>query len=76
MRKRDVFTQYGEQAAKVLDALLDKYVAQGVESIETVDVIKVAPISDIGSTRQILKEFGGREKFDEAIEMLEKQLYA
>ena len=76
VRKRDVFTQYGEQATKVLNALLDKYIEQGVESIETVDVIKVAPISDIGSTRQIMKEFGGRAQYDEAIEMLEKQLYS
>ena len=76
VRKRDVFTQYGEQATKVLNALLDKYIEQGVESIETVDAIKVAPISEIGSTRQIMKEFGGRAQYDEAVEMLEKQLYS
>lgn len=74
--KRDVFTQYGEQARQVLESLLDKYVAKGVESIESIDAIKVAPISDIGSTRQIMNAFGGRAQYDEAIKELEQQLYA
>jgi type I restriction enzyme R subunit len=34
VKKRDVFTKYGETARKVLEALLDKYADQGVTSIE------------------------------------------
>ena len=33
VRKRNYFTKYGEQARKVLEALLDKYADEGIEPI-------------------------------------------
>ena len=43
VKKRDVCTQYGEQARKVLDALLDKYADEGIENIEDIKILKVNP---------------------------------
>lgn len=59
----------------MLAALLDKYIEQGVESIETIDAIKVDPISQFGSPRQIMQAFGGRANYDKALQTLEQELY-
>jgi type I restriction enzyme R subunit len=56
--------------------LLDKYVEQGVESLEDLDALKVEPINQLGSPRQIMQAFGGRAKYDEALQVLEQQLYS
>jgi type I restriction enzyme R subunit len=75
VKKRDYFTKYGEQAKKVLDALLDKYAEQGIENIENIQILTVPPISDIGSVTEIIKAFGSREVYDNAIKELENELY-
>lgn len=74
--KRDYFTKYGEQARKVLEALLDKYADEGVENIESMEVLQVKPLSDFGSTIEIVNGiFGSREKYLQAIKELENELY-
>lgn len=44
VKKRNYFTKYGEQARKVLEALLDKYADEGIENIESMEVLKVKPL--------------------------------
>jgi type I restriction enzyme R subunit len=75
VKKRDVFTQYGEQARQVLDILLDKYADQGIDSIETIEVLKLDPFSEIGTPIQLVKSFGGRDSYLEAVQQLEDALY-
>jgi type I restriction enzyme, R subunit len=76
VKKRNYFTKYGEQARKVLEALLDKYADEGIENIETMEVLKVAPLSNFGSTIEIVNGiFGSREKYLQAIKDLENELY-
>jgi type I restriction enzyme R subunit len=76
VKKRNYFTKYGEQARKVLEALLDKYADEGIENIESMEVLQVKPISDIGSTVEIVNGiFGSRAKYLEAVKELEKELY-
>jgi len=41
VKRRDVFTKYGEQARKVLQALLDKYADTGIENIEDIKILTV-----------------------------------
>ena len=43
VKKRDVFTRYGDQARKVLEALLEKYADEGIENIEDIKILKVNP---------------------------------
>jgi len=76
VRKRDYFTRYGEQARSVLEALLEKYAEGGVEGIEDLGVLRVHPISEIGTTVEILAAFGGRDGYVEALQQLEQHLYA
>lgn len=75
VKKRNYFTKYGDQARKVLEALLDKYADQGIENIENIQILTVPPISDFGSVTEIIKAFGSREEYEKAIKELENELY-
>ena len=76
VRKRDVFTKYGEAARAVLDALLDKYADAGIEEIEDPAVLRVQPIDRLGTPLEIIARFGGREEYLEAVRELGAALYA
>jgi len=73
--KRNYFTKYGDKAKAVLNALLNKYADEGIENLETLEVLKVQPFDRFGSPHEIVKEFGGREKYLAAIRELENALY-
>lgn len=75
VKKRDYFTKYGEQARKVLETLLDKYADEGVTNIENMDILKVKPLTDYGSPLEIIKQFGSKAKYLEAVKELEQELY-
>lgn len=76
VRKRDYFTQYGEQARAVLDALLDKYADEGIENIEDIKVLNVQPFKQLGTPVEIVKHFGGPQQYKQAVRELEAELYA
>jgi type I restriction enzyme R subunit len=76
VKKRNVFSNYGDQAREVLGILLDKYADQGLETIEKIDVLRLDPFTKIGTPIEIVKSFGGREKYLEAVQKLETALYA
>ncbi|MEH1922206.1 EcoAI/FtnUII family type I restriction enzme subunit R [Nostoc sp.] len=75
VRKRNYFSNYGEQARTVLNALLDKYADEGIEDIESLDVLKVKPISDLGTPLEIIKIFGGKQAYLQALSVLKSELY-
>lgn len=75
VKKRNYFEKYGEQARKVLEALLDKYTDEGIANLESMDILKVKPLTDFGSPIEIIKEFGSKTKYLEAIRELETELY-
>ena len=75
VKKRNYFTKYGEQARKVLETLLDKYADEGITNIESIEVLKVKPLTDFGSPIEIINEFGSKEKYLEAVKELEQELY-
>jgi type I restriction enzyme R subunit len=76
VKKRNYFTKYGDQARQVLEALLDKYADEGIENIESLDVLNVIPFTKFGSRVEIVKGiFGGKEKYLEAVKDLEIELY-
>jgi type I restriction enzyme R subunit len=75
VQKRDYFGQYGEQAQAVLKALLAKYADEGVEQIESMDVLKVTPFTELATPMEIIKMFGGKKKYLEAVRELKQELY-
>lgn len=76
VKKRDYFTQYGDQARKVLEALLDKYADEGIENIEDIKILKVNPFDDFGTPMEIISLFGGKKQYLQAITELEQEIYA
>jgi type I restriction enzyme R subunit len=75
VKKRNYFTKYGEQSRKVLEALLDKYADEGIENMESMEILKVKPLTEFGSPIEIINEFGSKEKYLQAIKELETELY-
>jgi len=75
VKKRNYFTKYGEQARKVLEKLLEKYADEGVENIESIEVLRVKPFDAFGSPVEIINEFGNKAKYLEAVKELENELY-
>ena len=76
VKKRNYFAKYGEQAQRVLNALLEKYADEGVIHIEEPQILSINPFSDFGTPMEIIKAFGGIKQYENAIQELEKQIYA
>lgn len=75
VKKRNVFAKYGEQTRAVLDALLEKYADGGIKSVESLDILKVDPLTAFGTPLEIVKLFGGKQSYLAAIRELETALY-
>lgn len=73
--KRNYFQKYGEEARKVLQALLEKYSDEGIKALEDMEVLKVQPINQFGSPIEIISFFGGREQYVEAVQEMEQLIY-
>ena len=76
VKKRNVFTQYGPVARKVLETLLDKYADEGITTIESDAVLRVQPFTDLGTPVELVRSFGGRPQYLQALAALERELYA
>ena len=76
VKKRNAFTQYGPVARKVLDSLLDKYADEGITTIESNEVFKLQPFTDLGSPVELVRSFGGRPQYLSALQALQQELYA
>lgn len=76
VKKRDYFTRYSESAQAVLNVLLDKYADAGVAEIESLSVLKLKPLDQLGSPMEIVKQsFGDKEGYKQAISDLEAEIY-
>jgi type I restriction enzyme R subunit len=75
VRKKNYFGKYGESAKMVLEALLEKYADRGIDEVEEMEVLKVKPISDMGTPVEIIQEFGGKDAYRAAVQELESHLY-
>ena len=75
VRKRNVFGKYGEDARKVLDALLEKYTSDGISQLENRKVLSLDPFRQMGSPASIAKLFGGNKQYFEAVRELESLIY-
>jgi type I restriction enzyme R subunit len=75
VKKRHVFAQYGDKARAVLDALLQKYADSGITSVESLEILKVDPLTRYGTPVEIVKLFGGKPAYLAAIRELETALY-
>lgn len=75
VKKRDIFNRYGEEAKKVLEALLDKYMNEGITMLEDRTVLKMDPFRQMGSSSRIAQMFGGSQQYIAAVKELEELIY-
>ena len=76
VKKRNYFGKYSDVAREVLEALLDKYMNEGISELESMEILKLDPFTQIGTPTKIIKAFGGRDKYIQTVKELEKQIYA
>ena len=57
----------------VIDALLDKYATEG--ALPSPEGLRVSPLNEIGTPRDIVEQFGGLGVFREAMSELVTTLY-
>jgi len=76
VKKRDIFSKYGEKAKQVIEMLLEKYEDEGIEAIENINILKVNPFSIIDTPYGIINNiFGTKDKYLEMVRELEVSLY-
>ncbi|WP_009979569.1 EcoAI/FtnUII family type I restriction enzme subunit R [Burkholderia pseudomallei] len=76
VRKRDVFTKYGPQARSILEALLAKYQDEGIVSgLDNAKILEIPPFNTMGTPFQLIKQFGSRAGFENAVHELQTALY-
>jgi len=75
VKKRNVFAKYGAKSRAVLHALLQKYADGGLKSVESLEILKVDPLTAFGTPIEIVEFFGGKPSYLAAIRELESALY-
>lgn len=75
-RREDYLSKYSETARAVLEAILDKYQDEGRFDFEDVQVLEFRPFNQYGNPMKIAREFGGKNKYIQAIKELENNIYA
>lgn len=59
----------------MLDALLAKYADEGVLNLDDTNVLKIAPFTSMGSVVELVRAFGGKPAFEQAVHDLQDALY-
>ena len=75
VKKRNYFAKYSGAARQVLEALLDKYADTGIEHIEDIKILQLEPFSQLGAPVELVRAFGGKPGYQQAIHDLEAELY-
>jgi len=75
VRKRNYFTKYEDKAKKVLNALLEKYADEGIKNIEDLSILKIEPFINFGTPFEIIRTFGGKNKYLKTIKEMERYIY-
>ena len=75
VRKRDFFSKYSGAARAVLEALLEKYMNEGIYEIENPDILKLSPFNEMGKPAKITSYFGSIDDYYQAVRELEEAIY-
>ena len=75
VKKRDFFSKYSGDARAVLEILLDKYMNQGISEIEDIKVLSLSDFEKYGKPAKIVKLFGGKIQYKQAVRELETMIY-
>lgn len=74
-RVRKVLEAHSGLTHAVLEGLLAKFVDEGVEELEAIELLRVRPFDTMGTLVELVRAFGGRPKYEKAVAALEEALY-
>jgi type I restriction enzyme R subunit len=74
--KADFFGRLPEEARAVIEELLERYAVHGAGELENLEVLKLDPMRQHGSIREIASLFGGPERLRQTWDELQNVLYA
>lgn len=75
VKKRHYLYKYSELAQKVLGILMDKYASDGLKEIEETKILQLSEFQQLGSPMKLVKEFGGKQGYEQAVKELEDELF-
>lgn len=75
VQKRGYLYKYSELAQKVLGTLMDKYASEGLKEIEETKVLQLHEFQQFGSPMKIVKAFGGKAAYEQAVKELEDEIF-
>ena len=75
VKKRDFISKYSGMAREVIEALLEMYSNEGVYQIEDTQVLKLDPFIRMGKPTALVKLFGGKDGYIQAVRELEQEIY-
>ena len=75
VKNQDLLSSYGERARAVLAALLDKYADEGVLHLDDTNLLRIPPLSKLGTPIELVREFGDKPSFERAVFDLQSALY-
>ncbi len=76
VKKRGYLYKYYDMAQNVLERLLERYMNEGITDLENPQVLELDDFKEFGSPLKIVKLFGNKKKYIEAVKELEKEIYA
>ena len=75
VKKRDFISKYNSEARAVLEALLETYSNDGIYQIEDTQILKLDPFVRMGKPSAIVRLFGGKDGYLNAVKELEDEIY-
>ncbi len=75
VKKHDFISKYNSEARAVLEALLETYSNEGIYQIEDTQILKLDPFVRMGKPSAIVRLFGGKDGYLNAVKELEDEIY-
>ncbi|WP_218937153.1 EcoAI/FtnUII family type I restriction enzme subunit R [Bacillus toyonensis] len=75
VKKRGYIYEYKDVAREVLEMLLDKYMNENISEIEGTEVLELNEFKKFGSPMKIVRAFGNKKKYLEAVKKLKDEIY-
>lgn len=76
VRREKFFDKYQGTARAILERLLDIYAHLGVAEVEDVKITKSPELREFGAPAKIMKAFGGKPEYQNAVKDLQAAIYA
>ena len=75
VKKRGYIYQYKDVAREVLEILLDKYADEGINELDSTEILELQEFRKFGSPLKIVKAFGGKKGYNKAVKNLKEEIY-